>query len=270
MQVWTRGSVAQRRDSLARIARKKPWSSTHSGGAAASPSPVMAYEVDAQIREMNRRITANQEGEDGGAWLSSKAAQRMSLAEPEIGHCREVISKFGGVIKESTAVAIPKQPWHERKNREYLAISPDSFRSRSPPTHVVVGGGIAGYKGHKPHAPQWSVPQRRADRNSAYLAPYLEAEGISTETYPPQKPQTIDRFAHVDQSKFKKRSDLPPGYAGHVPRVQGNATESFGTSHWRTSKPVTRAHAAAIAKQQAMDLAARSGAGGEADDRYSC
>ena len=231
----------------------------------------MAYEVDAQIREMNRRITANQEGDDdGGAWLSSKAAQRMSLAEPEIGHCREVISKFGGVIKESTAVAIPKQPWHERKNREYLAISPDSFRSRSPPTHVVVGGGIAGYKGHKPHAPQWSVPQRRADRNSAYLAPYLEAEGISTEAYPPQKPQTIDRFAHVDQSVYKKRSDLPPGYAGHVPRVKGNATESFGTSHWRTNKPVTRAHAAAIAKQQAMDLAARSGAGGEADDRYSC
>lgn len=288
----------------------------------------MAYAVDAAIREQNKRLTANQEGEDdGGDWLSSAAAQRMSLAEPEIGHCREIISKFGGVIREGTAVAIPKQTHNERKNRTYLAVSPDSFRSRSQPSHVIVSAGIAGYKGHKPHAAAWSTPHRRADRQSPFLAPYLEAQGESTEEYTPIKPHAPDRFGHVDQSKLRQSecaalarpltirrraalrairlappsppspsplfsalmcpsipvscvcacvcalcslsvclalslsgSNLPPGYSGHVPRTKGNSTMSFGTSHWRAEKPVTRSQSQAIASQRAQQKGVEAGA----------
>ena len=78
------------------------------------------HQVDAAIREKNKRLTANQQGEDdGGAWLSSKAAQRMSLAGPETAHCRTIISKFGGTIKVGTAVSMPAQTWNNNKPLEY-------------------------------------------------------------------------------------------------------------------------------------------------------
>ena len=68
----------------------------------------MAYAVDDAIRREGMRIASRQEGDaDGGSWLSSKAAQRMSLAEPEAAHTRTIISKFGGVIRVGTAAAIP-------------------------------------------------------------------------------------------------------------------------------------------------------------------
>lgn len=71
------------------------------------------------------------------------------------------------------------------------------------------------------------------------------------------KPHAPDRYAHVDQSKLRQRSNLPPGYSGHVPVTKADSTASFGTSKWRTNAPVSRAQAAAIAaeraKQRAMD-----------------
>ena len=111
----------------------------------------MAYSVDKAIREQGKRIAAQQAGDDdGGAWLSSKAAQRMSLAEPENAHCRTLISKFGGTIRVGNAVSIPPQPWHNQAIKHYE----DSYFGRHTPTHVVVNSAIPGYRGHRPHAPR--------------------------------------------------------------------------------------------------------------------
>lgn len=106
----------------------------------------MAHAVDAQIREQNRKLTEGREGEDDGTdWLHSDAAQRASLASGESAHCRTVISKFGGIIKEGSAVALPPQTWEKKSNKTaYLSLHPDSFRSRVAPSHVVVSAGVPG------------------------------------------------------------------------------------------------------------------------------
>ena len=120
----------------------------------------MAYAVDARIREQHAAITAKQQGEsDGNDWLHSKAAQRMSLARPEVAHTREVISKFGGTIKVGTIVAIPPQHWEGPSRNPF---SSDSFRGRSAPSHVIINTGVAGYSGHRPHAAGWETPYRES------------------------------------------------------------------------------------------------------------
>jgi len=210
----------------------------------------MAYGVDAAIREQNRLLTQGREGEDDGTdWLHSDAAQRASLAANESAHTRTVISKFGGVIKQGTAVAIPDQTWHGKDKPQYLTLHPDSFRNRSQPSHVVVSSGVSGYSGYKPHAPTWSVPHRRADRESPFLKPYLEANGEDLDKYPPQKPHAPD-YRSLNRSAMPKRMPVP-GYTGHVARTK-DSTESFGTSHWRSSVPASRAAAAAAAKESAV------------------
>lgn len=218
----------------------------------------MAYAVDKAIREQGMRIAMQQEGDnDGGSWLSSKAAQRMSLAEPEAFHCREQISKFGGMIKVGTAVAIPKQTW----NRHAVKPLEDSYHGRHTASHVIVHNAIPGYKGHRPNAPQWSLPQRRADLESPYIKPMLEAAGIPTDTYDASPSRTYDRASLTSISVRPKAwrdnlrlatTGMPvPGYAGHLPLTKGNATENFGTSFFRMNKPFSRHAEAAHARAQA-------------------
>ena len=103
--------------------------------------------------------------------------------------------------------------------------------------------------GYQPHAPTWSVPHRRADRESPFLKPYLEANGEDLDKYPPQKPHAPD-YRSLNRSAMPKRMPVP-GYTGHVARTK-DSTESFGTSHWRPSVPASRAAAAAAAKESAV------------------
>jgi len=208
----------------------------------------MAYSVDAQIREANKRLTADKEGEDGEAWLSSDAAKRMSLANPEAAHCRTIISKFGGTIKQGTPLAIPTQTWNEDAANNPFSFRPDSFRNRSQPTHVIVNGGIPGYRGHRPHAANWGMPHRRADRHSPFLKPYLSASGESLEEYPANAPHDTEggaRFAMPPKERMPKKMPIP-GYSGHIPGTTNNSVGSFGTSHWRKDVPVTRGQAQAM------------------------
>jgi len=232
----------------------------------------MAYGVDAQIRVEHRLLTANQEGEDdGGDWLSSAAAQRMSLALPEFAHTREVISKFGGVIRQGTPVCIPPQKWNDPGTiTHYPQRNPfdsDSFRARQQPSHVIVDAGIPGYSGHQPHAAQWSMPHRRADRRSPFLQPYLESMGESTEMYPAIKPHVPD---HARLELPRGRAGLAAtnrmpsvGYMGHLQGTTGNCTQMFGTSKWRNEPPMTRADAALHAFREAQERGAASMADGQ-------
>ena len=166
---------------------------------------VMAYAVDARIREQHRLATAGKEGTDGEDWLHSDAAQRQSLALPEFAHTREVISKFGGVIRTGTPVSIPNQFWNQSQlEQSRNPFSSDSFRSRSTPSHVIINSGIAGYKGFRPQAAQWSMPHRRADKRSAFLKPYIEGTGGNTEVYSANTPHVPDHA----------RLNLPGGRAG--------------------------------------------------------
>lgn len=43
------------------------------------------------------------------------------------------------------------------------------------------------------------------------------------------------------------------GYTGHLRGTQGNATQCFGTSHWRPSAPMSRSDAALVAFDQAKE-----------------
>ena len=80
-----------------------------------------------------------------------------SLAAPESTYLRTVISRYGGMIKLGTAVAIPPQPWHEA-NRD----STGSYRSRYGASHSVVGSGIPGYMGYVPHGTSNGLGLRNA------------------------------------------------------------------------------------------------------------
>ena len=124
---------------------------------------------------------------------------------------------------------------------------------------MIVGAGIAGYRGHRPHAPQWGTPHRRADREAPHLKPYLEAMGILAED-PPLPSHTPDhkklnlsgRPAAWRENKSWISGMPVPGYGGHMPRTSGNATESFGTSYFRPDQPVGRRAQAALAQQSAQ------------------
>ena len=200
--------------------------------------------IDDAIRERNKQIAAklNEQGDK----------EKGSLARPETAHVRTVISKFGGTIRQGTAVAIPEQKWQARQ--EELATEPESHRSRHVPSHVVISAGIPGYRGHFPHAPQWNTPYRRADKRSPFLKPYLEAMGVDTIAYDAHRPHALDH-SHLDVSlrpaswvhnKFETGRPVP-GYSGHVPA----GSSSYGTSHWREKPPVTRA----VAQQRATSAA---------------
>jgi len=241
----------------------------------------MAYAVDAAIREQNKRLTAGKQGgDDGNDYLHSAAAQKMSLALPEFAHTREVISKFGDVIRVGTPVAIPHQTWNHGKTPSNNPF--DSFRSRSPPTHVMINSGISGYQGHKPQAAQWTMPHRtrarrphrtvqrpcqpvwprlssdcralsravrvytgRADRQSNQMAPFLQSRGVSTEEYPANRPHAPTHNAlslpggRAALASTQRRPAI--GYTGHLRGTSGDATQCFGTSHWRAKAPISRA-----------------------------
>ena len=96
----------------------------------------------------------------------------MSLAQPENAHCRTVISKFGGTIRLGNAVSIPPQPWHSRAPPE----PDDSFLGRHQPHMTVVNSAIPGYRGHRPHAPQWGMHQRRVDHEAPLLSAWARAQ----------------------------------------------------------------------------------------------
>jgi len=238
----------------------------------------MAYSVDAQIREQNRLLTAGQEGDDSGQdFLHSYEGQRISMAIPEFAHTREVISKFGGTIRQGTPVAIPPQKWNEVRNpvARNPFDSPVSYRSRQTPSHVIVAAGVSGYGGHVPNAAQWGMPHRRADRHSPFLQPYLEAQGESLERYPAVKPHVPDHAALVTgKAQLAATKRVPTvGYTGHIRGKTGDATKVFGTSHWRSEPPISRADAALAAYRDAKEkgqLALGAGFDDDDDDMFEC
>ena len=116
------------------------------------------------------------------------------------------------------------------------------------------------------------MPAGRADRNSAWLQPYLHAKGESTEEYPVMKPHAPN---HASLGLPGGRSGLVAtrrmpavGYTGHLRGTQGNASQCFGTSHWRAKPPVSRSDAALAAFDQAQER----GKASLADDnaKYEC
>jgi len=205
----------------------------------------MAYAVDAQIREMNKKLTADKEGEDGEDWLHSDAAQRMSLANPEMAHCRTVISKFGGTIKQGAPLAIPTQTWNEDAARNPFSFSPDSFRNRSQPTHVIVNGGIPGYKGHRPHAANWTMPHRRADRHSPFLKPFSNRPTRASRSTP-RTPRTTRKAARG--SRCLQRRRCQEGCRSRGTRVTCRAQRTTASARSaprtgaRSSRPRGRRH----------------------------
>ena len=48
------------------------------------------------------------------------------------------------------------------------------------------------------------------------------------------------------------------GFTGHLRGTNGNATQCFGTSHWRKTPPVSRADAALMGFEQAEKMGQRS------------
>jgi len=176
---------------------------------------------------------------------------KCSLAAPEKTHVREVISKFGGVIKAGSAVSIPPQTWNGSKaaktmyaqDANFLALHPDSYRSRYQPSHVVASAGISGYTGHKPQNPSWSIPHRRPDLRAKHISPHLEdPHAAEWENYPPQQSHAPDHVAldrNALPAKMRTNVPIPPGYTGHMSKVKTGA--QFGTSRWRKDMPTTRA-----------------------------
>jgi len=129
------------------------------------------------------------------------------------------------------------------RDANFLALHPDSYRSRYQATHVVASSGVAGYTGHQPQNPTWSIPHRRPDLRSSHLSPNLEDDHAAQwENYPPQMAHYPDHTElHQDALPAKMRSDrpIPPGYTGHMAKVKTGA--QYGTSRWRKDAPVSRA-----------------------------
>jgi hypothetical protein len=158
-------------------------------------------------------------------------------------YLRSVISRFGGMIQEGTAVQIPPQTWDRN-----LSASPTSFRSRSVgrPTHSIVGSGVPGYMGWVPHGKGQTVGERNANDRAANRARFVAMS---------QRYHATD-YKSLDRSLMPKRMPVV-GYSGHL-RNTKESVSCYGTSHWRPVVPTSRAAASAAAfdgaKQKALDI----------------
>ena len=121
----------------------------------------------------------------------------------ESTHLRPTVSRFGGMIQEGNAVAIPNQTWDQNAP---LWGSPHDFATRHRPSLEVYGAGVPGYTGYKPHG---SSP--------------VQAGGL-------MKPHSPTYAAH--DPSLQPQAMPVVGYSGHV-RSTKDSNASFGTSHWK-------------------------------------
>ena len=145
------------------------------------------------------------------------------MANFQSAHLRPVVSKFGGMITESNAVAIPPQA---------KIASPKestSFIARHKATTSNVYAGIPGYMGYRPHG---SHPTVMGDREAP--APHARP------------------MAELDTSKQPYIMPVV-GYSGHIRR----SVASFGTSKFKNSGQVTGNKAAASKPWDGRDCAGR-------------
>ena len=155
----------------------------------------------------------------------SKAPEKVVK---ETQHCRSVVSRFGGMIDEGHAVAIPTQTW--KAEDPALWGNEYDFNARHPASHPTLTAGIPGYSGFRPHG-------------NSHLFP--------DDTELP-KPHGRDLFA-LDTTQ-RPTYMPPPGYSGHL-RATKESFQSFGTSHWKPVVPISRQQAAAMVSEAAVQRA---------------
>lgn len=146
----------------------------------------------------------------------------------ESTHKRQVVSRFGGMIDEGHATAMPSQTWNEQS--QALWGNEYDFNARHPTQHATLTAGVPGYSGFRPHGNSYLYP----DSNQL------------------PKPHARDMFA-LDTTQ-RPTYMPPPGYSGHL-RATKESHVSYGTSHWKPTKPVSRAMAAAMVSEAAVQRA---------------
>jgi hypothetical protein len=124
-------------------------------------------------------------------------------------HLRQKVSRFGGMINESSAVHIPQQRW-ERPVQGPSGTAESDFNKRHSPAQSNVYVGIPGYSGYRPHGAHHRVM----------------GEGAA----PPSHARPLQQ---LDTSKQPYIMPVV-GYSGHV----RGSHSSYGTSHWKNSGAV--------------------------------
>ena len=138
----------------------------------------------------------------------------------ETANVRPVVSRFGGMVYESSAVHIPAQV----SSVPMGAMDNDTdFESRCRPEVTNVFAGIPGYQGYKPHGAHHKV--------------------YGTDSAPQ---------AHNGEKSAADLSHQPyimpvVGYAGHI-RGLADADKNYGTTHWKNSGQINPTHKAAASK----------------------
>ena len=135
----------------------------------------------------------------------------------ETANLRPVVSRFGGMVMESSAVHIPKQASSVSVG---AADNDNDFESRCQPSVTNVYAGIPGYQGYRPQASHPNV--------------------LGTDTAPAER--NLPRSA-LDTSKQPYIMPVV-GYSGHI-RGLTDADKNYGTSHWKNSGNITGNKAAA-------------------------
>ena len=150
-------------------------------------------------------------------------------AEFETANLRPVVSRFGGMVMESSAVHIPKQVGSVSVG---AADNDNDFESRCPPDVTNVYTGIPGYAGYRP---QGSHPKV-----------------LGTDAAP--APRDLSKSA-LDTSKQPYIMPVV-GYSGHI-RGLADADKNYGISHWKNSGNVTGNKAAASLPWDGRDKTGR-------------
>ena len=84
-----------------------------------------------------------------------------------------MVSRYGGMVNQGNAVAIPVQSWEQQPP----LWGSRGFEHRHAPSHSVVGAGVPGYTGFRPHGSQPTVlgsMQRSLNPNKDALWSFLK------------------------------------------------------------------------------------------------
>jgi len=139
----------------------------------------------------------------------------------ETANLRPQISRFGGMVLESSAVHIP--PQHFGPASVGAADNDTDFESRCKPSVTNVYAGIPGYQGFKPHGSHPSV----LGTNAAPGAHDRPSAALDTSKQPYVMPVV--------------------GYSGHL-RGLADADKNYGTSHWKNSGSINPARRPAASR----------------------
>jgi hypothetical protein len=152
-----------------------------------------------------------------------------SKAPFETANLRPVVSRFGGMVMESSAVHIPAQASSVSVG---AADNDNDFESRCKPEVTNVYAGIPGYAGYRPQGSHPNV---------------LGTNAAPAERAAPR--------AALDTSKQPYIMPVV-GYSGHI-RGLADADKNYGTSHWKNSGNVTGHKAAASLPWDGRDVTGR-------------